>query len=257
MGRKAFTLIELLVVIAIIAILAAILFPVFAQAREKARQATCVSNLKQVGLAIPMYADDYDQTMPIVLNWNAGTPGRLYANRRYAIELLMTYIKSDQVIACPDALNNHKPLVSSAPPADPIPITYGANVEWENGDSVGDGISSIWGRSVAAQTVPSETVAYTDSQSINSSAAFPAPGWSSSPVGYAWAVGYAAAHRHNKGIVITWCDSHAKWMRCDNGNCYNNYVDGVTPSANSYCEKYDRLMTSEYYWRLDKTGLVP
>ncbi len=63
-NRTGFTLIELLVVIAIIAILAAILFPVFAQAREKARQATCQSNLKQIGLSTLMYAQDYDETMP-------------------------------------------------------------------------------------------------------------------------------------------------------------------------------------------------
>src|SRR5436309_2182636 len=63
-GRKGFTLIELLVVIAIIAILAAILFPVFAQAREKARQATCASNLKQIGTAFMMYIQDYDEMFP-------------------------------------------------------------------------------------------------------------------------------------------------------------------------------------------------
>ena len=62
--RTAFTLIELLVVIAIIAILAAILFPVFAQAREKARQTTCVSNLRQIGVAVMMYTQDYDETLP-------------------------------------------------------------------------------------------------------------------------------------------------------------------------------------------------
>ena len=63
MSRKGFTLIELLVVIAIIAILAAILFPVFARAREKARQITCASNLKQMGLAFFMYNADYDETV--------------------------------------------------------------------------------------------------------------------------------------------------------------------------------------------------
>src|SRR5947208_17195588 len=62
--RRGFTLIELLVVIAIIAILAAILFPVFAQAREKARQASCTSNLKQIGLAFRMYIQDYDERTP-------------------------------------------------------------------------------------------------------------------------------------------------------------------------------------------------
>jgi len=62
--RPAFTLIELLVVIAIMAILAAILFPVFARAREKARQITCIANLKQLGLSASMYAQDYDDNLP-------------------------------------------------------------------------------------------------------------------------------------------------------------------------------------------------
>jgi prepilin-type N-terminal cleavage/methylation domain-containing protein len=71
-SRRAFTLIELLVVIAIIAILAAILFPVFAQAREKARQASCLSNMKQIGLGFMMYVQDYDETFP---SQNLALPG--------------------------------------------------------------------------------------------------------------------------------------------------------------------------------------
>ncbi len=71
--RKGFTLIELLVVIAIIAILAAILFPVFAQARDKARQTTCTSNTKQIGLGAMMYINDYDETFPLGFGRAGGT----------------------------------------------------------------------------------------------------------------------------------------------------------------------------------------
>jgi prepilin-type N-terminal cleavage/methylation domain-containing protein len=76
--KKAFTLIELLVVIAIIAILASILFPVFARARENARRASCLSNLKQIGLATMMYTQDYDEGYPYALTLiptDANTPG--------------------------------------------------------------------------------------------------------------------------------------------------------------------------------------
>src|SRR4051794_20074794 len=95
--RPAFTLIELLVVIAIIAILAAILFPVFAQAREKGRQATCISNLKQLGTAATMYAQDWDELWPMVRT--GGQYGPTIAN------LLDPYIKTSKKNTRPDGGN--------------------------------------------------------------------------------------------------------------------------------------------------------
>jgi prepilin-type N-terminal cleavage/methylation domain-containing protein/prepilin-type processing-associated H-X9-DG protein len=92
MKRRGFTLIELLVVIAIIAILAAILFPVFAKAREKARQASCLSNNKQIGLAWMQYAQDYDETGCL---W--GQSSAFYS----PLEVIQPYIKNLQVILCP------------------------------------------------------------------------------------------------------------------------------------------------------------
>ena len=91
MRKRAFTLIELLVVIAIIAILAAILFPVFAKAREKARTSSCASNLKQQALAVMQYAQDFDETHPLGRN-DVGDSWR---------ELIQPYIKSIQVFKCP------------------------------------------------------------------------------------------------------------------------------------------------------------
>jgi len=104
--RKGFTLIELLVVIAIIAILAAILFPVFAQVREKARQITCTSNCKQFGLAILQYAEDYDEAMPMAYNtgFQVGplTSKLTGAPQQGVYMEIMPYIKSQQAFLCPD-----------------------------------------------------------------------------------------------------------------------------------------------------------
>lgn len=96
--RSAFTLIELLVVIAIISILAAILFPVFAQAREKARQTSCLSNLKQLGLATMMYAQDMDEALPLVSfgDFTSATTDEVSWTRS-----LQAYIKNKQLLHCP------------------------------------------------------------------------------------------------------------------------------------------------------------
>jgi prepilin-type N-terminal cleavage/methylation domain-containing protein/prepilin-type processing-associated H-X9-DG protein len=111
--RRGFTLIELLVVIAIIAILAAILFPVFAQAREKARGAACLSNVKQLGLALQMYAQDYDETLP---NHAADTDKFLdpKAPANWA-KAVSPYAKNTQIFACPSAPLEPR-LKTAAPP---------------------------------------------------------------------------------------------------------------------------------------------
>jgi len=137
--RHAFTLIELLVVIAIIAILAAILFPVFAQARDKARQAACLSNAKQIGLAVQMYTQDYDETFFWQAAWDekvdvgAGFWGPRYVTYiRWPIAHL-PYVKNKDVFTCPsDRVRPGRSFVAA--PGDPggggVPwgIGYGVNL---------------------------------------------------------------------------------------------------------------------------------
>jgi len=107
--KSGFTLIELLVVIAIIAILAAILFPVFAQAREKARQTSCLSNLKQIGLAFKMYVQDYDERYPsndqiaCCSNGQTASDGVDFQYNGWISNALMPYTKNQAIYICPDS----------------------------------------------------------------------------------------------------------------------------------------------------------
>ena len=115
--QRGFTLIELLVVIAIIAILAAILFPVFARAREKARQTSCQNNLRQIGLSIKMYTQDYDdRVLPARLG---GATGDVCWTR-----LVHPYINNDQIFIC---ASHGAPLASAG--ADGFTKSYGLNYE--------------------------------------------------------------------------------------------------------------------------------
>jgi prepilin-type N-terminal cleavage/methylation domain-containing protein len=125
-GRPGFTLIELLVVIAIIAILAAILFPVFAQAREQARMSTCLSNFKQIGTGMTMYIQDYDETFPP--SRVARPRGAADCNQKVITWKTVTlpYIKSVQVYKCPS--NSHNKEGDETKNAEPeypaFPISY-------------------------------------------------------------------------------------------------------------------------------------
>ncbi|MEO7714650.1 MAG: DUF1559 domain-containing protein [Capsulimonas sp.] len=144
-SRNAFTLIELLVVIAIIAILAAILFPVFAKAREKARQISCLSNLKQIGLGMTQYTQDNDESFPIGVipsGLGQGWAGTIYP-----------YVKSTGVFKCPDddtSQRTNGAVVS-------YPVSYAANLNFLRTDG-NSSDSRIGGQAIAALAAPAKTV---------------------------------------------------------------------------------------------------
>lgn len=127
--RIGFTLIELLVVIAIIAILAAILFPVFAKAREKARQTSCLSNTRQLATAVLSYSQDYDETFPVACPdwWWSGGNGQPHCWS----EAIQPYMKNIQILRCPSDPNRLDPTISWAGPTS---ISYAANgaIIWRN-----------------------------------------------------------------------------------------------------------------------------
>lgn len=110
--RRGFTLIELLVVIAIIAILAAILFPVFARARENARRASCQSNLKQIGLGVMQYVQDYDEKYPITANQTG-----FYGGLDWGLWMVnvFPYVKSTQIFACPSSSSSSFTTYTNSP----------------------------------------------------------------------------------------------------------------------------------------------
>src|SRR5436853_6836692 len=134
--RRAFTLIELLVVIAIIAILAALLFPVFAQAREKARQASCTSNLRQIGMALALYVQDYDDRLPDRRDLKNTLPGGYKpwttwppSDPRcgWAAAVLDPYVKNAGIWACPSVAGSamgRAVQVVQPITASPQPATY-------------------------------------------------------------------------------------------------------------------------------------
>jgi len=140
---RGFTLIELLVVIAIISILAAILFPVFATAREKARQTACLSNLKQIGLAMAQYTEDYDETYPM-LTYSV-SPWTEWP------DIVMPYIKSKAVMLCPD----DQVTVHSGNVAYPVSYAYNINFASTSTGTAGLTLSQV--------AIPGATILIADS----------------------------------------------------------------------------------------------
>ncbi len=190
--KRAFTLIELLVVIAIIAILAAILFPVFAQAREAARKASCQSNLKQIGTSWQMYTQDYDETVP-QNTWSNG--GGAY-HPVIAQARLQPYIKNTQVMRCP---------------SDSAPWTAADEPAW------GGGMQN-WTGSYALNSNGSGTTL----AAFNAPANF-ALGWDSDYYfrtenmtgNFIWKKNQGAFRsRHSDQLNVVYADGHVKTTKC-------------------------------------------
>ena len=212
--RSGFTLIELLVVIAIIAILAAILFPVFARARENARRASCQSNLKQIGLGLMQYTQDYDETLPIIWYGPAG-------GRTYWMDEVQPYVKSYQLFKCPSDSRSITPAFNSDN------SSYGANMGgWQEpaGSPKGPPISqaNVSG-DLAAIGSTSTTVFALDTNSFEHST-----NWNDLDL----AVGSGGllmntpltnprtttgndVERHLETTNVLWCDGHVKAMKLD------------------------------------------
>jgi prepilin-type N-terminal cleavage/methylation domain-containing protein/prepilin-type processing-associated H-X9-DG protein len=235
MRRRAFTLIELLVVIAIIAILAAILFPVFGRARENARRSSCQSNLKQIGLGILQYVQDYDETLP---------RSRLYfppgggGNWRPWQNGINPYVKSTQLFRCPSNNSNNVRIGNSSPA---IAVSYVAisgcgNYSASNIGGSGrpamphdDGTATALAPTVLSQLiVPSETLLVAELPVILSD-------------GTTWDDPY------------TWCTT-AKTMEAQDHLGTSNYlfsdghVKAMKPSATGRVRNY---------WSVDDDGAAP
>lgn len=243
--RRGFTLIELLVVIAIIAILAAILFPVFAQAREKARQTSCLSNEKQVGTSIFMYVQDYDErlffypaiTSPSRSRTGAVLPNAASINPVRWWNALMPYIKNSQVLVCP---------------SDDLPApSRDANGVFSILRSY-IAIRAAEGLALANVDNPAETIVVTEKWGRD---------LGGNPIGDSWIEPFngdfnynpaldrmaLAANRHSSGLNATFYDGHVKWYKpqtivasktltgCSLIHAYPLVSDGMCDVSNPGC----------------------
>ncbi|BDI32028.1 hypothetical protein CCAX7_40790 [Capsulimonas corticalis] len=215
--RKGFTLIELLVVIAIIAILAAILFPVFAKAREKARQISCISNEKQIGLAFMQYAQDSDERLPAA--WDSGRSPRTNWG-----QMIFPYVKSLQAFVCPSnsVTTTNNALMGESDGQDPkIPSSYAMNADlgFQNGDIVNGQNDYGSYHGIAGIATPASKVLVTESQRGDAHSHW--PDWwqcggsdcSSAAQAASAPIVNALFAGHTGRINVIYCDGHAKSMK--------------------------------------------
>lgn len=180
--KRGFTLIELLVVIAIIAILAAILFPAFARARENARRASCQSNLKQIGLGIKQYTQDYDERLPSALVSDANVVGWAGA--------IQPYVKSEQIFQCPSSI--------TSPPDDAL-----------FADRLNDPNFTDYFYNFNLNQTSEAQLQYSANVVMNGDSG------SGAAEKYLQATDLAGGQRHFEGGNFSFADGHVKWLKRD------------------------------------------
>ncbi|HAZ62912.1 MAG TPA: hypothetical protein DCZ72_04795 [Armatimonadetes bacterium] len=249
--KGAFTLIELLVVIAIIAILAAILFPVFAKAREKARQTACLSGLKQIGMAFMMYGQDYDELSPQI--W-FGTTSTL--QQYFWMDAILPYVKSNELFSsCPSKNFGDwvpSPMIPGGSNAARTNVSFAANALYASNSGAANTADNQvatppmreGGVALASLEVPADTILAGDgtgyyicysgsSADIAVELQKPYSGTLTyANFGRANAPSTRFVARHMEGTNWLFCDGHAKWRRLDdviktngNGVLYNFTVE--------------------------------
>jgi prepilin-type N-terminal cleavage/methylation domain-containing protein/prepilin-type processing-associated H-X9-DG protein len=240
---RAFTLIEVLVVIAIIGLLAAILFPVFARARENARRTACASNLKQIGLGLLQYLQDFDEKMPASAYGGVAADSNNSSAYKW-MDAIFPYVKSEQIFVCPSdagARYVHSKSLKDGESTHDYG-SYGQNGAYRlGGDSQTPPRSSTYLVSVASIAAPSQTVWSVDCSNrdeANGSYGFSWDNSAFNPNVVANASGIfqleKISARHLETTNVLFCDGHAKAMKLDAltaGRVLFDALDGQTKTV--------------------------
>ena len=224
--KHAFTLIELLVVIAIIAILAAILFPVFAQAREKARQTACLSNQKQIALGVIQYIQDYDETFPSSIYPSVGVVNGVTRPVAFSIyDAVQPYLKNIEVLKCPSASPGFPwaQYISTATGGALVSANFTHVSYLPNLGIFGDNLCALGAPrktlspSLAGVPAPVDTILFFDGWVKTGSLEF---------------FNFLAEARHSEGMNFSFADGHSKWFRW-NGTLPGGVTPGASPATPS------------------------